>query len=769
MKRIFLTASLIAALFISAYAQDARNRTLETIVCDVVAAMPAKNAAEFDTNMKDIAVNAPKSVEMLASMLVPAAEGDNNLVEYALAGVARYATTPANAEVKEQVRKGFEAASAACRDKYNKQFLEKMLSFFGAYEAPAPVVADRFEAKEIVKLLLKGDRKDRNKALNNSSKYIDEEMVTAVLKKYRKYAPEVQAEVLRWLGENNVKSQAAFVASQVASEGVVGRAAAKAAAFIGGPECKAALLKDIVANRKELRYLNENINEEAIELLSSQDKDVVNAALSIVSDRRAYEAYPKVKEIAAACPEAVKYLNGVVKPENAGDIAEMMEAADKRSAWIHVFHQALKTLPAEEQFAIAYRHMQKSSCKSAYFYTITTTGLDEAVDALAAEYRAGNKGAVSGLLAIDNYKAAPVILEIAANEPENLDNAMMAYSGLVQKYEQNNSKKLAAFSKAIETASKPATKSYIISNWLISVPTMKSFLLASKLMGNKDTEYAAAVAAKDIALKCTEEIDYNAYVGTLSKAADILRATGNADDGYAVDAIKGLLEKAKTDSKPFEPYTLSPEEQKEGWEMLFDGTNLDKWVGNKDGYTPVNGVMKVSASFGGEQNLYTAKEYRDFIFRFEFCFLKPGVNNGVGIRTPMGVDAAYDGMCEVQVLDHDAPVYASWLKDYQVHGSIYGIVPAKRIKHKPLGEWSTMEIKVKGDRVTVKVNGEVINDADVRKVTKGHNVKPAGAEKNPYTVDGKDHPGLFNKTGHVGFLGHGEGLLYRNVRILELK
>lgn len=767
MKRIFLTISLIAALSISTYAQDARNRTLETIVCDVVAAMPAKNAAEFDANMKDIAVNAPKSVEMLASMLVPAAEGDNNLVEYALAGVARYATTPANAEVKEQVRKGFEAASAACADKYNKQFLEKMLSFFGIYEAPAPVVADRYEAKEIVKLLLKGNRKDRNAALNNSSQYIDEEMVAAVLKKYRKYAPEVQAEVLRWLGENNVKSQAAFVASQVAAEGLVGRAAAKAAAFIGGPEAKAALLKDIVANRNELRYLNEDINAEAIALLSSQDKDVVNAALSIVDDRRAYEAYPEVKKIAAACPEAVKYLKGVVKPENAGDIAEMMEAAKDKAAWEPVFHQALKTLPAEEQFAIANRYMQKSSCKSSYFHTITTTGLDAAVDALAAEYKAGNKDAVPCLLSIDNYKAAPVILGIADSEPEQADNAMVAYSALVQKYEQNSNKKLAAFSKAVEKASKPAVKASIVKR-LASVPTMKSFILASRLMNSKETEYASAVAAKDIALKCTEEIDYKTYVNTLTKAADILRATGNADDGYAVDAIKGLLEKAKTDSKPFEPYALTPEEQKEGWEMLFDGTNLDKWVGNKDGYTPVNGVMKVSASFGGEQNLYTAKEYKDFIFRFEFCFLKPGVNNGVGIRTPMGVDAAYYGMCEVQILDHDAPVYASWLKDYQVHGSIYGIVPAKRIKHKALGEWSTMEIKVKGDRVTVKVNGELINDGDVRKATKGHNVKPEGAEKNPYTVDGKDHPGLFNKTGHVGFLGHGEGLLFRNVRILEL-
>ena len=70
-----------------------------------------------------------------------------------------------------------------------------------------------------------------------------------------------------------------------------------------------------------------------------------------------------------------------------------------------------------------------------------------------------------------------------------------------------------------------------------------------------------------------------------------------------------------------------------------------------------------------------------------------GVNNGVGIRTPENVDAAYDGMCELQILDHDAPVYADWLQPYQVHGSIYGIVPAKRIQHKPLGECLRVVLK----------------------------------------------------------------------------
>lgn len=48
------------------------------------------------------------------------------------------------------------------------------------------------------------------------------------------------------------------------------------------------------------------------------------------------------------------------------------------------------------------------------------------------------------------------------------------------------------------------------------------------------------------------------------------------------------------------------------------------------------------------------------------------------------------------------------------------------------------------------------------------NYKPAGEKRNPYTLDHHSHPGLLNPRGHIGFLGHGEGLQLRNIRIKEL-
>ena len=103
-----------------------------------------------------------------------------------------------------------------------------------------------------------------------------------------------------------------------------------------------------------------------------------------------------------------------------------------------------------------------------------------------------------------------------------------------------------------------------------------------------------------------------------------------------------------------------------------------------------------------------------------------------------------------------------------MHGSVYGIIPAKRIKWGALGEWHTEEIRAKGDQITVIVDGEVIVDGNIRKACKGHNVDPKGGNENPYTVDHKNHPGLFNKKGHIALCGHGEGLKYRNIRVKEL-
>jgi len=199
---------------------------------------------------------------------------------------------------------------------------------------------------------------------------------------------------------------------------------------------------------------------------------------------------------------------------------------------------------------------------------------------------------------------------------------------------------------------------------------------------------------------------------------------------------------------------LTDEEKSQGFVQLFNGTDLTGWTGNTEGYVVRDGTIVVEPTKGGGGNLYTQQEYGDFMFRFEFR-LTPGANNGIGIRTPVTGDSAYKGM-EIQVLDEDSPRYRGWLKDYQHHGSIYGVVAAKPGHLKPVGAWNSEEITAKGKQITVKLNGVTIVDADIEKAS------------TPETIDHQQHPGLKNMKGAIGFLGHGDQVEFRNLRVKVL-
>ena len=200
-------------------------------------------------------------------------------------------------------------------------------------------------------------------------------------------------------------------------------------------------------------------------------------------------------------------------------------------------------------------------------------------------------------------------------------------------------------------------------------------------------------------------------------------------------------------------FNLTPDEKAEGFSSIFNGKNLDNWTGNKESYIAEDAMIVVKPGGGSGGNLYTEKEYADFIFRFEFQ-LTPAANNGLGIRAPLTGDAAYVGM-ELQILDDTAPVYAN-LQPYQYHGSVYGVIPSKTGFQNPVGEWNYEEVIVKGTQIKIILNGTIIVDGDI-----------AGPRDNG-TMDHNDHPGLKNKTGHIGFLGHGSELKFRNIRIKDL-
>lgn len=190
-----------------------------------------------------------------------------------------------------------------------------------------------------------------------------------------------------------------------------------------------------------------------------------------------------------------------------------------------------------------------------------------------------------------------------------------------------------------------------------------------------------------------------------------------------------------------------------GFTSSFNGKDLDGWVGNKESYRAENGMIVIDPQGGGGGNLYTEKEYGNFILHFEFQ-LTPGANNGLGIHAPLEGDAAYVGK-ELQILDNRAKKYAE-LQTYQYHGSVYGVIPARRGFLKPVGEWNQQTVIVNHPKIKVILNGTTILEGDYLEASKDG------------TLDHKEHPGLERSSGHIGFLGHGDVVHFRNIRIKEL-
>lgn len=72
-----------------------------------------------------------------------------------------------------------------------------------------------------------------------------------------------------------------------------------------------------------------------------------------------------------------------------------------------------------------------------------------------------------------------------------------------------------------------------------------------------------------------------------------------------------------------------------------------------------------------------------------------------------------------------------------------------------MGEWNFQEVTVKGSTIKVELNGVIILNADLSKITE-------------YMANSK-HPGKDRITGHFGFAGHSDPVMFRNVSIKPLK
>jgi len=751
MKKIIITLIALLALCVQINAQDARQRTTQTVVVDVLAAMPAQDAKAMQTNMADIAATAPESVKLLGAMLEPVSARKNARVEYAISGVVSYVT--ADPAKKDAVKEGLEAAIDAQQDADAKAFLQAQLRLLGVAPKAEEIAPEAvLPAKDVLKAVRNTVRSTRVRALNSAP---TDDAFAAKLVKASK-AKGAEADILYWLGENGKVSQMPYILKNL--NGAYASDAIRAAGTIGGTDAAQGLCSLLCGPKADeaaaaLKYCKGDIAPALEAAAKTADAAALKNILAVASARH-------ITSLKSMAVEAKEYtaLKGLVKAEDAAEMAALLDNASGGdiAPLKEAYQKAVSYCPAP--YVAVMSAISKASHPDRLYSALASTGTDEAVNYLTDRYNQG-WAALSAISTSNNVNAAPVLLNAAASNEKYIPQ----YLKLVAATKESKVAKAEKYSASMACAKSAGMKKKVLEA-MSSVALPEMLAQVDKYIDDPEVKINAALAAGKIIAGCPTIIDNSELHRIGARASAVLLNSGRADDAYAQVAMQKVIDAQKI----YPVSELTEEEKAQGFEMLYDGTTLDKWLPGSTGYQSVNGVINVSAGYGGQGNLYTVGEYTDFIYRFEFCFLEGGVNNGVGIRTPAnGCDAAYHAMCECQILDHDDPIYVG-LNAYQVHGSAYGIIPAKRLKHKPVGEWSYEEIEVRGTHIKVTVNGEVILDGDLREACQGHNVSPDGSKYNPYTVDHRNHPGMFTEKGHISFCGHGNGLQFRNIRILDL-
>lgn len=219
------------------------------------------------------------------------------------------------------------------------------------------------------------------------------------------------------------------------------------------------------------------------------------------------------------------------------------------------------------------------------------------------------------------------------------------------------------------------------------------------------------------------------------------------------------------------PNTLSPEEKRQGFVLLFDGESATGWRGFNRETLPSNGWKVSEGTLHFEPvaegcdkpgDIITVDQYDNFELRLDWK-LEPGGNSGVKYLIDESmVKSGHGGLgFEMQILDDERhPDAKKGIAGNRTAGALYDLIPPEKAMAKPPGEWNEARLVVNGNHVEHWLNGQ-------RVVTYERDSQMLRALIN--TSKYKDAEG-FGRTqrGHILLQDHGDRVWYRNIRVRRL-
>lgn len=212
--------------------------------------------------------------------------------------------------------------------------------------------------------------------------------------------------------------------------------------------------------------------------------------------------------------------------------------------------------------------------------------------------------------------------------------------------------------------------------------------------------------------------------------------------------------------------TLTKDEKKAGWQLLWDGKTLEGWTSAsdkkniEDGWYIKDGelcTVKYTGDSKTVADMRTVKRYTNFILCLQVK-ITPGANSGIKYFIQAGKNVG----CEFQVLDNELhPDAKLGINGNRTVGSLYDMIPADPSKvNFTVGEWNDVKIVVNGNNVEHWLNGEKVVE-----YTRNNQMFNALVKCSKFA----NYDGFGNFTdGYILLQNHKDEVFYRNIKIREL-
>jgi hypothetical protein len=231
---------------------------------------------------------------------------------------------------------------------------------------------------------------------------------------------------------------------------------------------------------------------------------------------------------------------------------------------------------------------------------------------------------------------------------------------------------------------------------------------------------------------------------------------------FLVLSLVAVLFNACSDTKAVTDNNLGKQEKQQGYQLLFNGRNMDGWhtYQNKpaDSWSVKDGALYCKGSSTDKSDrradLITIDQFENFDLSVDWK-ISPKGNSGIMYMVTEEYPTAYLSGPEYQIIDDQN--FPEHLEDWQKTGANYAMNTAPLAKPNPVGQWNHTRIVVNNGHVEHWLNGTKVVDYQLwTDEWKQH--KESGKWK--------DAPGYgASKKGHIALQDHGSEAWFKNIKI----